>query len=117
MGLKVYWRDVKGLVLPSSTISTFYGVLMQFISDLSKEHFDFLKAMEGLFQLKGVLTKHTYDCIQTVHPKTLLCMLPMSTVGDMSLERFKHMVDFVDCSGVDKFSLEKFFEKVFPGKI
>jgi hypothetical protein len=39
--------------------------------------------------------------MQSVHPKTLLCTLPMSTVGDRSLERFEDMVDFVDRSGVD----------------
>jgi hypothetical protein len=100
-GLKVDWRDVKGLVQPSSTICTFTGALMQFISDLSKENFDFLKPTDGLFPSKFMLTKHIYDRMQAVHPKTLLCTLPMSTVGDRSLERFKHMVDFVNRSGVD----------------
>ncbi len=74
---------------------------MQFMSDLSKEHFDFLKPTEGLFSSKGVLTKHIYDSMQDVHPKTLLCTIPMSVSGDKTLERFKHMVDFVDRSGVD----------------
>ncbi len=47
MGVEVNWRDVKDLVLPSSTIGTFTGALMQFIADLSKEHFDFLKPTES----------------------------------------------------------------------
>ncbi len=74
---------------------------MQVISDLSKEHFDFLKPTDCLLPSKGVLTKHIYDRMQAVHPKTLLSTLPMSTIGDRSLEIFKDMLDFVDRSGVD----------------
>jgi hypothetical protein len=102
MGVEVDWREVKDLVPPSSTINILNGALMQFISDLSKEHFDFLEPTEGLFSSKGDLTKHIYDRMQDVHPKTLLCTLPMSIIGDKShktLERFEHLVDFVDRSG------------------
>ncbi len=74
---------------------------MQFISDLSKEHFDFLKPTDGLFSSKGVLTKHIYDCMQDIHPKSLLCTLPMSVIGDKTLERFEHLMDFVHRSGAD----------------
>jgi hypothetical protein len=74
---------------------------MQFISDLSKEHFDFLKPTEGLFPSKGTSTWHIYDRVQDVHPKTLLCMLLMSIIGDKTLERFEHLVDFVDRSCVE----------------
>ena len=38
MGVEVDWQDVKKLVPPSATIGTFTGALMQFITDLSKEH-------------------------------------------------------------------------------
>jgi hypothetical protein len=100
MGVEVDWRDVKDLVPPSSTIGTFTGVLMQFIADLSKEHFDFLKPTDGHFPSKAILTKHIYDRMQAVHPKTLLYTLPMSTIGERSLERFKDLVDFADRLGV-----------------
>ncbi len=63
MGVEVDWRDVKDLVLPSSTIGTFTGALMQFITDLRKEHFDFLKPSDGRFPSKAILTKHIYDCM------------------------------------------------------
>ncbi len=83
MGVEVDWQDVKDLVPPSSTIGTFTGALMQFISDLSKETFDFLKPTEGRFPSKGVLTKQIHDHMQDVHLKTLLCSLPMSVIGDL----------------------------------
>jgi hypothetical protein len=62
---------------------------MHFMSDLSKEHFDFLKPTEGCFASKSVLTKHMYDRMQDVHPKTLLCTLPMFVIGDKALARFE----------------------------
>jgi hypothetical protein len=105
MGVEVDWRDVKDLVPPSSTIGTFTGALMQFIADLSKEHFDFLKPTDGRFPSKAILTKHIYDRMQAVHPKTFLYTLPMSTIGDdagdRSLEKFEDLVDYADRSGVD----------------
>ena len=103
MGFEVDWRDVKDLVLPSSTIGTFTGALMQFIADLSKEHFDILKPTDGRFPSKAILTKHIYDRMQAVHPKTLLYTLPMSTIGERSLEKFEDsdLVDYADRSGVD----------------
>ncbi len=39
--------------------------------------------------------------IQFDDQKTLLCTLPMSINGDKTLDRFKHLVDFVDRSGVE----------------
>ena len=48
MGVEVDWRDVKKLLPPSSTLSAFTGALMQFIADLSDEHFDFLEPTGGL---------------------------------------------------------------------
>ena len=89
MGVEADWQDVKDLVPPSLTIGTFTGARMQFISDLSKEHFDFLKPTEGRFPSKGVLTKHIYDSLQDVHPKTLLCTLSMFVIGDKALARFE----------------------------
>ena len=101
MGVEVDWSDVKDLVPPSSTIGTFTGALMQFIADLSKEHFDFLKPTDGRFPSKAILTKHIYDRMQAFHPKTLIYTLPMSTIGERSLEKFEDLVDYADLSGVD----------------
>ena len=43
MGAEVDWWDVKNQVSSLETIGTFTGALMQFISDLSKEHIVFLE--------------------------------------------------------------------------
>ena len=52
-GVKVDWRDVKKLVPRSSTISAVTGALMQFISDFSQEHYNFLKPTKDFFVTAG----------------------------------------------------------------
>ena len=96
MGVEVDWRDVKKLVPPSATIGTFTGALMQFISDLSKENYDFLKPTQGLCPSQQVLTKPIYDQMQEFHLKTLLCLIPMSVLFNRALKRFEELGDIVN---------------------
>ena len=74
---------------------------MQFISDLSKEHIDFLEPSEGLFPSEQERTKPIYDEMQEFHPNTLLKTIPMAWGCDRALKRFEDLVDIVDRSGVD----------------
>ena len=101
MGVEVDWRDVKKLVPPSATICVFTGALMQFISDLSDEHFDFLAPWDGLFPSKQELTKPIYDKIQDFHPNTLLYTIPMAWDNPQSDKRFEDLVDIVDRCGYE----------------
>ena len=99
MGVEVDWRDVMKLVPPSATIGAFTGALMQFISDLSDEHFDFLAPWDGLFPSEQELTKPIYDEIQDFYPNTLLYTIPMLLACDKAVKRFEDLVDIVDLCG------------------
>ena len=77
------------------------GALIQFISDLSNEHYDFLKPTDGLFQSQQVLTKAIYDEVQDFHPSTIIYTIPMSVVADKSIRKFENIVEYIDRSGVD----------------
>ena len=81
MGVEVDWREVKKLVQPLATIGTFTGALMQFITDLSQDHFNFLKPTKGLFPSTQELTKPIYDHMQEFKSNTLLYTIPMSATG------------------------------------
>ena len=74
---------------------------MQFISDLSDEHIDFLEPTDRLFPSAQVLTKPIYDEIQDFHSKTLLYTIPMLLACDKALKRFEDLVDIVDRCGYD----------------
>ena len=104
MGVEVDWRDVKKLLPPSSTLSAFTGALMQFIADLSDEHFDFLEPTGGLFPSQQVLTKAVYDDMQDFHCKTLLCSCIMAwrpKNDDKTPQIFEDLVHAIDHSGCD----------------
>jgi hypothetical protein len=103
MGVEVDWRDVKKLLPPSSTLSAFTGALMQFIADLSDEHFDFLEPTAGLFPSQQVLTKAIYDDMQDFHCKTLLCSVAMAwkPLGDEVPQLLEDLVQTVHRSGCD----------------
>ena len=104
MGVEVDWRDVKKLLPPSSTLSAFTGALMQFIADLSDEHFDFLEPTGGLFPSQQVLTKAVYDDMQDFHCKTLLCSCIMAwrpKNDDKTPQIFEDLVQALDHSGCD----------------
>ena len=104
MGVEVDWRDVKKLLPPSSTLSAFTGALMQFIADLSDEHFDFLEPTGGLFPSQQVLTKAVYDDMQDFHCKTLLCSCIMAWKpknDDTTPQIFEDLVHAIDHSGCD----------------
>ena len=81
MGQEVKWRDMKKEVAPSVTLGTFTGALVGLIEQLGDEHRVHLaKTFANLFPSAQIITKRTYDKIQSIHYRTLLLSGILTTI-------------------------------------
>ena len=81
MGQEVHWRDMKKEVAPSVTLGTFTGTLVGLIEQLGDEHRVHLaKTFANLFPSAQIITKRTYDKIQSIHYRTLLLSGILTTI-------------------------------------
>ena len=75
------WRDMKKEVAPSVTLGTFTGALVGLIEQLGDEHRVHLaKTFVNLFPSAQIITKRTYDKIQSIHYRTLLLSGILTTI-------------------------------------
>ena len=81
MGQEVKWRDMKKEAAPSVTLGTFTGALVGLIEQLGDEHRVHLaKTFANLFPSAQIITKRTYDRIQSMHYRTLLLSGILTTI-------------------------------------
>ena len=86
MGQEVDWRDLKQECPPSVTLGTHIGALVGLIEQLGDEHRVYLaKTVANLFPYAQIITKRTYDKMQSVH----YCTLQLSFICTTIQSKFK----------------------------
>ena len=86
MGQEVDWRDLKQECPLSVTLGTHIGALVGLIEQLGDEHHVFLaKIVANLFPYAQIITKRTYDKMQSLH----YCTLKLSFLCTTIASKFK----------------------------
>jgi hypothetical protein len=102
MGVKVLWRDTKGVYSSLVSLFQFIGALCKFIcSQLGEEHRDrlCLAGNAKAFIRESKATKEMYDTKQDRHPKTLIvCFIQVLATSTSKLNpesSFRNMMERV----------------------
>jgi hypothetical protein len=103
MGIEVFWRDIKKLLPPNSSLGQFLGALCNYIKTaLGEEHMQRLcEVCSGNpFIQEPIATKDMWDGVQSAHSKTLSCSFVLTTASkraNVAIESRDMMEEIMEC--------------------